>query len=1209
MKTKLILCLVALFAVVTTIPSSHAEHETSETRLAQLVEANIIAVHAFQVLLAKSSGKGQACFAAANLSDATLRALSEHQAKLLKSDSKQLRLWVRGRKSTFNPSQDLQPILNSGLTIPDNAPVNVFTNYLRHATKASDVKVRTIASLYQTVLEVERDGDRLQEEFAFYIALGLPVYVGQLNLPGTDADLLAVGRKLESQSCEAPVGTSAAEWQIAGRKIWNWGEKNLHIRDERVLAAELLQEPDVKRLEPSLRALPAQKIAVVGHSFTMGLHWSSPSSFVPIVIDVFRRENPKVEFKQFAAGGLTAARAQKRFYQDVLAWKPDKVLFVVMTRSDEDYAALKEMGQGLRAAGIKTYSFDEVHDPAAVTPGTVERARQAAEESGIEVIEVGQLLANSPDRAKFICLDGIHMTEPYHRLMAKEWLKYLAGARGNAYQVAVHAHVVNSQVTAPKHPRMLIGENDPLTGFKVLRARYEAGARPPDDMDGWALSYLLTGDEMFAKRALQKLRDTHPPEQVGSRTYPEYIKWSLTFDWLYNYPGFDNQLKDRVAGELLQAAEKMLRDQSLKEVQLAMYHNYTVRYLTLALFALTAIEGHPSVEAQAASLRKHARAVLDHILDLTNFITPDGGYHESMDYQRITFAPLAMMAELLRTTANSDPALRYTVFQHYTDTYLYKVLPDGTTARDDDNEFPYLQWEDNICFGYAINRFKDPYAAWFLRQSGWPAQAKWRVAITQFLWDDPNVTPRNPADSTSAEIPRSYFFRGIGHLIMRDGFGPDSTWIEFNSGPYLGKHDHLDQNHFIIYHKGYLATESGADYTDTESPHYLNYYRRTIAHNSMLVYQTGEKFFWAENLWPAANDGGQRMDSSRYWNTVRSREDFERTRDLWATGHMEVTDIRDGSYVYARGNATNAYQPSKMERFTREVAYTPTNNVLVVFDRVRTTDQNLKKVWLLHGVGKPSVEAADKGKDVGHGGTDYPNAATFTYEDGGGRLRVHSLLPREREVVTRGGNGWEFWTPGDEFGGAWGSGKNWPLDPPAGGLLPTDPYLRKRWKTFWGDDFEKLLPSNTRAVVPAAWRVEVSPAKPAKEDFFLHVLEIGDRDDARKPRVELVDGSNLIGALVEGGTVALFASGEGLVTDGEATIPDAETANLLISGLQPHAKYELQMTGGRANWRGGLFNGVPAGTFIANADESGVLYVPFKGQKDGRLRLRMLASR
>ena len=238
----------------------------------------------------------------------------------------------------------------------------------------------------------------------------------------------------------------------------------------------------------------------------------------------------------------------------------------------------------------------------------------------------------------------------------------------------------------------------------------------------------------------------------------------------------------------------------------------------------------------------------------------------------------------------------------------------------------------------------------------------------------------------------------------------------------------------------------------------------------------------------------------------------------------------------------------------------------------------------------------------------YSDASNFIYEDGNGRLRVHALLPREKDLVTRGGPGWEFWTPGDEFGGAWGSGKNWPLDPPAGGPLPDDPYLRKMWKTFWGDDFEKLLASNTRAVVPAAWRVEISPVKPAKEDLFLNVLEIGDKGDARAPKVELVDGSNLIGALVQGGTVVLFATTDDFVTDGEVTIPNVETENLLISGLKPHATYELQMTGGRANWRGGLFNGILAGTFIARANDSGLLYVAFKGQKDGRLRLRMLAS-
>src|SRR5258705_12569384 len=84
-------------------------------------------------------------------------------------------------------------------------------------------------------------------------------------------------------------------------------------------------------------------------------------------------------------------------------------------------------------------------------------------------------------------------------------------------------------------PRMLIGEHDPLTGFMVLRARYAAGARASDAIDGWALTYLLTRDETFARRAVDEMRRTHPPELVGSRTYPEYVKWSLAFDWLYNY--------------------------------------------------------------------------------------------------------------------------------------------------------------------------------------------------------------------------------------------------------------------------------------------------------------------------------------------------------------------------------------------------------------------------------------------------------------------------------------------------------------------------------------------------------------------------------------------------------------------------------------------------------------------------------------------------
>jgi hypothetical protein len=351
----------------------------------------------------------------------------EHQTKLLASDRNAIKSWTRAYPTKFDPTRNLDPILSAPLAIPENAPVNVFLNYLRSRTRMPLVRIRPIANLYQTVLEIERDGDLLQEEFEFYIALGLPVYVGQLDLPGTDEEFLKTGKELEKAACASPFDTTAAAWQIAGRKVWNWAEKNLHIRDERVLAIELMADPDVAALIPAVRSMPPQKIAVIGHSFTMGAHWSSPSSFVSIAASIVARENQKVVFRYFQAGGLTASRAYRSFFSDVLAWKPDKVLLVVLTRSDEDYQLLRQMGEGFREAGIHSFVFDNIHDPEARNPDVIARFTQAARDSGIGIIEVDRILSNAPERDQFLCLDGIHMKEPYHRLMAKEWLKFLTG--------------------------------------------------------------------------------------------------------------------------------------------------------------------------------------------------------------------------------------------------------------------------------------------------------------------------------------------------------------------------------------------------------------------------------------------------------------------------------------------------------------------------------------------------------------------------------------------------------------------------------------------------------------------------------------------------------------------------------------------------------------------------------------------------------------
>jgi len=115
----------------------------------------------------------------------------------------------------------------------------------------------------------------------------------------------------------------------------------------------------------------------------------------------------------------------------------------------------------------------------------------------------------------------------------------------------------------------------------------------------------------------------------------------------------------------------------------------------------------------------------------------------------------------------------------------------------------------------------------------------------------------------------------------------------------------------------------------------------------------------------------------------------------------------------------------------------------------------------------------------------------------------------------------------------------------------------------------------------------------------LNVLEIGDAGDSRTRRIELLDGSELVGAIVEGGTISLFGKNGGPVAGGEVTIPDVGAKRLLVTGLVPHATYELLFTRlGNYVW-----------SYAGAANAAGVLYLPFEGERDGRLRLRMLSSK
>jgi hypothetical protein len=742
-------------------------------------------------------------------------------------------------------------------------------------------------------------------------------------------------------------------------------------------------------------------------------------------------------------------------------------------------------------------------------------------------------------------------------------------------------------------PSMLLGAHDPFCGLDILRVRYAAGRRPSGDIAGNALSWLINGKVELAQKSLMEMRNGTLPAP-GSHSWLTYANWALAFDWLYEHPAFDEALKDRVAAQLIDGATRMASTPDLKHPEQAAYHNYTTRFLGLTTFSVCAVSRHSPNDPRLLELKDKASRAFQNILQVSEMVSPTGSYHESMDYMRITYVPIAMLGELQRTTTGVDPALRAGTYKSFADTYLYKLLPDGTPSREGDNEYPILDDRDTIALGYAVNRFKNPYAAWLLRDSGFSVR-NWALPVLEFLWNDPDVMPRNPALTDLEELPRHRYFPGVDQVVFRNGWDPGATRIEFDCGPYLAKHQHMDRNHFTIYHRGHLAIDSGADYTDSESPHYLNYYRRTIAHNTMLVFDPNERFFWSENLLEAANDGGQRMDSSRFWNTLRSKEDWDRTRDLWDIGRMKIVDCEAEtnsaeSYQYALGDATRAYSSHKIRTFTRQLLYLPEMDVLLLFDRVVSSNPSFRKTWLLHGVNMPWIEGA--GAQSNNGEERFGSAARFRMEEGEGEILVHTLLPRDHVTARRGGSGFEFWTPGDACGGQWGSGRNWPLEPAEGGTLPDDPGERAMWEKFYDNDIPRIKSSNRRNVVPGSWRVEISPLHPSLEDHFLNVFEIGDHGATGRLSVTLLEGSGVAGAVCalkgEAGMAVLFPAGDGPLDSLEVTLPAFACHTLWIAGLAADCRYELEFSGSNLASGDAPAPGVPLRSQQVRANQHGI---------------------
>ncbi len=242
---------------------------------------------------------------------------------------------------------------------------------------------------------------------------------------------------------------------------------------------------------------------------------------------------------------------------------------------------------------------------------------------------------------------------------------------------------------------------------------------------------------------------------------------------------------------------------------------------------------------------------------------------------------------------------------------------------------------------------------------------------------DETAEPLEPED-----LPRARHFDTMGQVFIRSGTTADDTYCLFTCGGILRQHRHYDALNFVIYHRGFLALDSGTRHREFENgEHLANYYAQTVAHNCVLVHQPGEPpaRYWGGTV--EANHGGQHRQLGSEVVAFETNDDF-----VYVAG--------DGTPTYLHGGGPGGELPEKVEMVTRQLVFLPPNH-FVIFDRVVATDPAYRKEWLLHTAHEPAIE--------GH---------TVRADHGEGRLFCRTLLPADATLEAVGGPGREFWAAG-----------------------------------------------------------------------------------------------------------------------------------------------------------------------------------------------------
>lgn len=686
-----------------------------------------------------------------------------------------------------------------------------------------------------------------------------------------------------------------------------------------------------------------------------------------------------------------------------------------------------------------------------------------------------------------------------------------------------------------------------------------------------ALAYIVTEDPTYGNKAVDgliELVNEMSSYGVTSKDVALY-RAAIGFDWLYNL--LTAEQKTAVINAINDTC-----DVELFSRYLVPWHNYGV-----AVMRGVGIAGYATYHdnPNAQNLINHARKErFNKLLDgMNQLFGSGGGWPEGRTYGFSSVPDILQYVEAVYTATNEN---LYSASSWFKDRlrWLYSFEYPGTFY-DRNREYHYDgTWDGpkgKPYFGYynlddghkgmssitdagrmekliLIKRFPDEPAA---------KQVQWLITQPpkdKMVWQEPHLWEDflwfNPNQLTEAPDLLAHYASGIGTVTMRSDWTDDATWIFFKCGDYFTGHQHLDQNSFSIFKKGDLAIKSGIyDGSGSYHDHIINFYTRTIASNSILIYNPDEEFgpWRAGHNYPRKpmqvfNDGGQRAYKGGVEGAVWTEESKSVTDWLKYKDRHEMGDIlhyeHNTDYTYVYGDATRGYNnpdyvtpkeqgrgynKPKVTLFSREMAYLRPKYV-VIFDRVNATDASYKKKWLLHSLNQPVISgytSTVKG-DAIHGGTVYVGADMVVVGAGDGKLFTKVLLPISHQIRQVGGkDNQDYWVFGMNMA-------------PAPNM--------SRWGKGYGE-----------------WRIEVEPTVTQQNDLFLHILYPCENSVSEMPQAVRIDATSggMVGVHIKDGVknwVAMFNKVKGVVSVPVTyTIEPTADCQHLLFDMKNSTNYDL----------------------------------------------------